>query len=459
MAKKTLKKKKLTGREAWDANKNHTITYDQHLRNKPFSPLATPYSTQGEFDDAVKTTAKGQLQPQLDDWERRRSSETMSHTGRMGDISSIYNAGAKARTDALQRTSSALNNLITMNSGVSDATKAAMMAALRTGQNREGAVAAEMGLADQPDGGQAYLDATEANNDLGGIGMTGQFSTILGGLGRDVGINEVERAESGRGEDVRWNAISKDLGNERTQLTDQLPALQEQARQNLSGTELARSGQAEQQRLGRKQFGLSKAQFDEQKDVNDFQEDLANRSQEETERQGRRGARQTNAQTRLGERAQTETERANSANEDINRKQIEAQTMQLKQDAEAKRGTEEGEMLKAKADRFSAGVSLISKFFTPTKQEQGKNKTKSTYTTRVTHGYDAMVSQLKSATGAGDIEVRQMIMAAVNPGTPYGKRWVDRASREIRTIKNSRVYRKPSGKDVRNPSNSPLGPK
>jgi hypothetical protein len=397
---------------------------------KPFNVLQTPYRTQGDFNTAVNRTARGSIQPALNELQRNRTQETMSHTGRTGDITSMYNAGSDARKAALDRTSTALNSLITLNSGLSGATRDAVAAALRSGQDREQAVAAQLGVAAQPNQGQQYMDAAQAQSDLQGIGLTGQFSEILGGLGRDIGGNEVGRQEASRHEQSRWDDVLAQLKGERRNIMSGLPQAKEQARQNLMTTELQRNAQGVQQGLAERQFGLSKKQFGEQVRQDKFQRGLANRQQVETERQGRSGRGLAKSQER-------EAERHNLVQEAIDIEGVSNTKETLRQQAQQAGDANTKVELQAKAKRFDNGVKILSDYFT---QEQGKNKTRRTYEQRVTHGYSEMVSQLKAATGAGDIEARQMILAAVNASTPWGARWVRRAQQEIRTIKNTKAY-------------------
>lgn len=449
-ARRLSKRKKAKGSFKWPGESGpgrHSISYEAHRGHMPYNPLASPYQTNAQFDEAVNTTAQQGIQPQLDDLTRRGSLEGRSHTGRMNDILSMYNYGTDARQKALTATSNALNSLITSNSGVDEGTRQAMAAALRVGQNREKAVTDQLGLAANPDGGQAYMGATEAQNDIGGIGLTGQFADILGGLGRDVGINEVGRTEANRNENARYGGITDDLSTERTQLNNQLPGLREQARQNLTATELTRQAQKEQQGLARTQQDLAERQFGEQQTQDKFQRGLSRRQQREVERQGRRTAREN-------KRQMTETERANRANENINQQQVEAQKAQILADAQKAGDDTTRAALEAKAKRFDKGVEIITKYLQPLKSETRKSgSTKSTYDARVTHGYDAMLSQLMSATGAGPVEARQMILAAVNTQSEWGKRWVARASREIRSIKNSRAI----AKSKRGPQHTGMG--
>jgi hypothetical protein len=429
----------------------HSVDYETWRARQPFDPLKNPYRTNAQFDAAVESQVQAQLNQLLTAHADTRSDAESAHTGRTGHITDMYNTGSQARQAALDRTIGALNNLTTLNSGLSGATRDAMAAALRGSQATADQVAAQLGVASTPGQGQAYQDATQAAIDLAGIGSAGNYAGLVGGLARDVGINEVSRGEATRAENSRWDALLADLNEEKEGIMGQAAGFRDTARNNLMTQSLAQSAQAEQQRLGRAQHDLNEDQFGEQKVQNREQRRIARRQQAEAERQGRRGARSDN-------RAQTETERANRANEAINAAQVEAQIQQYRDQADQEADAVEGEKLKAKAQRWENGVKIISDYFKPTKGETGKSgKTKSTYAARVTHGYDAMVQQLQAATGAGEIEVRQMILAAVNSGTPYGKRWTDRARREIQRIKNSRIKTTP--KDPRNPSQSPMGPK
>jgi hypothetical protein len=413
----------------------HSISYDQYYGSQPYDPLKNPYRTNAQFQGAINRTADSQLQPRLDDVSRRQTLEESTHTGRNQDIAGLYNTGTQARKDALTAASTALNGLITSNSSLDEGTRQAMNAALRASSDTANKAAGELGVAPVTDNqAKGYQDAVRARTDLGGIGLTGEYSSVLGSLAHDIGTSEVGRREATTNEDARWDSVLRDLTNERTQLKDELPGLREQARQNLTATELTRTGQSEQQRLGRsqeqlanKQFGLTKNQFGEQKKMDKFQRTLSRRQQAEVERGGRRQARQTAAQ-------QAETERSNRANESINVEQIATQRAQIMADAQGATDKATQDELKSKAKRFDKGVEIITDFFKPTKLETGKKNIRKGYNARVTNGYDAMVAQLKSATGAGDIEVRQMILAAVNGQTPWGQRWRIRAQREVATL-------------------------
>lgn len=438
ISKKKSKKRPAKGSYKWPGEKGsgrHSISWEEHRGRMPFRVLDSPYRTNAEFDDAVSRMASGQVQPRLDDLTRRESTASRSHTGRINDITRFYDASSTARQNAITKTSEALNNLISLNSGLSGATQSAMAAALRAGQDREAAVKSQLGLASDPNSGQAYLDATQANTDVSGIGITGEFANILGGLGREVGINEIGRQEARNQEVARNRGVTEDLETERTQLNDELPNLREAARQNLLTSELTRSSTAEQQRIGRAQQGLAERQFGETEKMGRSQRSIARAQQREAERSGR-------TERSLGRAQQRETERSNRANESINERQVQAQILQMESEARNAGDTATADKLKAKAKRFKNGTDLIASFAKPTKGETGKSgKARKTYEQRMIHSYDEMVQQLQSATGAGPIEVRQMILAAVNASSPWGQRWVRRANQEIRSFRNARIYK------------------
>lgn len=442
MAKVSLKKKpsKVTG-ITWPGESgpgHHTVSYATHQGRQKFNPLASPYSTNADFTNAVNNTAQLGIQPQLDENTRETTAATGAHTGRQNDITSMYNINTKARQDALTAAGTALNGLITSNAGADKGTQDAMAAALRAGQDRENAVNAQLGLASQGDGGQAYTNAIQAGNDVGDIGLTGQFASILGGLGRDVGTSEIGRREASDAENNRWDSVYNDLTTGRQQLTDQLPGLREQARQNLSATELARQGQQEQQRLANTQEGLAEDQFGEQKVQDKSQRSLSKRQQTETERSNK-------AQETLSSDQNAETVRSNQAGEAINQAQVDNTRRQLHQDAINAQNTTDAVGAKAKADRFDAGVKLLTDYLKPTKGETRKSgSAKTTYTARVTNGYDAMIQQLMSATGAGPVEAREMVLSAVNPQSPWGRRWTTRAQREIAAERADRLRKRPN---------------
>lgn len=412
MAKKSISKKKGKGKPK-----------KPDPRKAPYDPLRSPYETQGDFDDAVEAAAQGQYQPLYNDWEGRRGTSTRQHTGRVSDIHGMYNTGSEARKAALAQTSTALNNLITLNSGLSGATRDAMSAALRGAQGSADTAARELGVAGtQIDPG--VLSGLGSAVDVSNIGTTGEFASILGGLGRDIGINEVGRQGAVRQEGNRWQGVLDELTKEKTRIEAQLPGFRETARQNLTTTELGRNAQSTQQ-------GLAERQFGEQKTQNRFQRSLSRRQQREQERSNKAGE-------GIQKDAQAETNRSNQANESIQWAQV-RETQRQNDAAIAASGDEnERALLEAKGKRFSEGVKIIDDFFKPTKLETGKKKIRKSYSQRVTHGYDALVSQVSSATGAGYIETRQMILAAVNPSTPWGARWVARANREIQRMREGR---------------------
>jgi hypothetical protein len=379
---------------------------------KPYDPMASQYRTERQFDRAVRRRAEGQLQPLLDDIGSQRTDQESRHTGRMADIDKWANFGLGASRESYDRVNQALNNLITTNAGLSTASQQALAGALRSGAGREAQEAANLGVSGLVDP-EAAIRAGQAMSDLSTLGTLGGLEAIRGESARGIGIAGITGREMAGNEGNRYQAILEGLDKEEGDIRARLPGLIAETRSSMSAEELAKAGQRFQQGLAGKEFGLKER-------GQKFQERLSRRQQTEQERSNR-----------AGESLQQQTINIDSQRVENERRNMEQQIAAATDETQAAE-------LQARADRFNAGIDILTEWFKPTKQETGKKRLRKSYTQRVTHGYEAMVRKLMASTGMGDIEARRVILAATDSSTDWGARWVNRARQEINDIKRRR---------------------
>jgi hypothetical protein len=256
--------------------------------------------------------------------------------------------------------------------------------------------------------------------DVGTLGTLGNLEASRGSAARDIAITGVGGQEAATEEGRRYNAIIKDLTNQRSDVRARLPGIREEVRQQMQNEEMQKASQRFQEGLAGKQFRL-------QKRGQKFQEGLANKQQG------------------LAERAQGETERSNRAGEKLNWAGIRNERARIAQEV-ANAGTDaQKEQAQARGERFNAGVEILTNWFKPSKQEQGKKgkmgpKQQEAYNQRLTHGYTEMVQQVMASTGMGPVEARRVVLAASDRTSDWGKRWVRRAAQEIKDIRRKRAH-------------------
>lgn len=394
-------------------------------KSKPFDPSKPSFKTEKQFRKAVKNRAKAQVQPLLQDIKQRKGEAVSANRARESDIDKYYGYDLGARQSAYDKINTALNGLITGNAGLTEASRDALAAALRGSAGRENEQAALLGAAPTQNP-EAAIRAAGAMGDVSTLGTLGNVEAFRGEAARGIGASGIAHREAGETEGARFNAIMKALAKERTDVRSRLPGIREDVRQTMLGEESQRAAQGFQQELASDQFDFQKKEsgrnFRLQKRGQKFQEDLA-------------------------ERQQTETERANKAGERINMAGVRNERARIKQEVDNAGDDTTREEAKARGERFNAGIEILTSWFKPTKQETGKGgrmgpQKQQAYEQRLVHGYSEMLQQLMASTGMGPLEARQVILAAADRTSEWGKRWVARAQREIGVIKLNRERKK-----------------
>lgn len=96
----------------------------------PYDPLASPYKTQGQFDQAVARTSKAQYQPELDQVNKEETGEKGLHGVRSGENQKIYENYYQQALQAQERAKGALGEIAARQNASTDAGQKALQAAL-----------------------------------------------------------------------------------------------------------------------------------------------------------------------------------------------------------------------------------------------------------------------------------------------------------------------------------------
>jgi hypothetical protein len=379
-------------------------------KNKPYDPTAPSFKTQGGFKKALNKRVKAETQPQRSALASEGRDISSRHRGREADLGKWYGYETQARKDASDAVSKTLNNLITSNQSLGSDNAAALSAALR--QSMEGAQSEATRFGQAPAGPDlgGYGQGAAAQFGVGNIGMLGEFANLGAASGRDIGLSGVGYREAGTKEDSRYQALADDLRARKTEFKSSIPGIRSRIRGEMNTEEQGRQAQRFQQ-------GLANRQQTETESQNDFQQTLADRQQTETEAQN--DATNSIAQQQIG----------------IDQQQVDIQKKQVAKSIKDAKDNGDVEGAKALGQQFSNGVSIVTSFFKPTKQEQGKHRLKKSYNQRTSGGraYNSLLQQIMNTTGAGEVMARRILMTAPNSN------WQSRAAREIEQIKAQRA--------------------
>lgn len=390
-------------------------------RKKRYYPTEEPgFRSRKHFNRHVRRRARRQIQPLLQDIRQRRREAAGAHKAREADIDRFTEYDVGARTTANQRLQEALTGIM---GGVQDLTgdaSAGLQAALRQQADAASASAAELGVA-APGMDPQLLAALGARSAGNRMGLAGEAAGMIGRSAADIGIAGVEGREAGTNELNRYQSIRDALSGERSDVRATLPQLIADMRSKVIQEQLA----MEQQELAEDQFG-------EERRSNRFNRRMGRRQQRLAEDQfGEQKRAGKHARKMARKQAKLDRDSLNLAKEELAQNILNAGSEQEKKHAQAR------------ADRFNAGVELLSAWIKPTDQEQGKGgrmggKKTAAYQQRLIHGYQEMVQQIMASTGMGPVDARRVVLAAADRTSEWGQRWVERAQREIHRIKLNR---------------------
>lgn len=396
----------------------------------PYNPLASPYATQGDFNNAVSTTARQQIQPQLDEFGLQGSQARSAHQNRQNEMQGWYQAESDAQRAGADSLSQANQGILNSLQGSGQDVQAGMAAAIRQSQQSADAEAAKIGgTARQID--PNYLTAIGGYVGAGNLGLAGNIASANARASADIGIAGTGAREAASAEQRRYQGVNDALTQQRTSLLGQLPGLEQNARESLSNTELAREGQSFQEGLANKQFGLSA------------------RAQTESEKSGARSRSSSRSQDQLAQDQFGETKRATRVSEaqqdeqlGIDAKNAETQRKQVLNTAGTDQATAE-----AKGKQFDSGLAILSNAWKWTDADKVYAKDADGFQTKDTdakatrnrvearmHGkFDDIYRQIVAATGMGPGTAYRVMMAGPNAG------WAKEAQKRLAALKQVRM--------------------
>jgi hypothetical protein len=407
----------------------------------PYNPLASPYATQADFNKAVQTTARSQIDPQLGELTYQGKQAQSAHTNRNNEMGGWYTAesdAAKAAQNSLAQANQGILNSLT---GAGQDVQSGMAAAIRAQQEGAQQEASRLGgvaRAVDPN----LLTAMAGYGGAGNMALSGDIAGSNARAAAEVGITGTAARQAAQAEDRRFTGIQQGIGDQRRSLFAQLPGLMEQARQNLSTTELGRAGQSFQQGLARDQFGLqARAQTDSEK--NSARTRSSSRAQDDL------------AQQTFGEQKRAQRVSENQKDTELGISQQNADTQRAQVIAAA---GDNSDIAAAKGKQFDSGLKILQgvlgqskndvvykrdQYGTVTKEVDVK-ATQKNIEARTRGKFDQTLNSIMASTGMGEGTALRVMMAGSNAG------WAKNAAHRLDQLKRGR-------KAIRNAANSGAG--
>jgi hypothetical protein len=411
------------------------------VKPKPYNPLASPYKTQTDFDNAVRNTARGQIDPQLGEIGYQTGQADSAHANRNREMQGWYQAESDAARAGADSLAGANQGILTSLQGQGQDVQAGMAAALRAQQEAANAEAAKLG-------GTArtidpnLLTAIAGYGGAGNMALGGDIASANARASADIGIAGTGAREAAQAEQRRYQGVQQGFNDQRRSLFAELPGLMEQARQNLTTTELGRAGQAFQQGLATDQFGLSQ------------------RAQTDAERNSARSRSSSRAQDKLAQdqfglskkqlaeqkRAQLVSETQRDTELGISQENADTQRAQVIAAA-----GNDADIAKAKGQQFDSGLKILQGVLGQTKndiiyrkdpnskaptKEVDVKATQKRIEARTRGKFDQTLQSIMAATGMGEGTALRVMMAGSNTG------WAKNAADRLNKLKKARKAEK-----------------
>lgn len=396
---------------------------------KPYDPLASPYATQADFDNAVRTTARGQIDPQLGEIGFQTGQADSAHRNRNRELQGWYQAENDAARAGAAGLAGANQGILTSLQGQGQDVQAGMAAALRAQQEASNQTAQSLGATARTIDPN-LLAAVSSYGGAGNMALAGDIAGANTRASADVGISGTAGRQAAEAEQRRYQGVTQGLDDQRRGLFAELPGLMEQARQNLGTSELARSGQAFQQGLATDQFGL------------------ASRAQDDSEKNSARSRSSSRSQDQLAQDTLDEQKRAQLVSEtqrdtELGISQENADTQRAQVIAAA---GQDANVAEAKGKQFDSGLKILQGVLGQTKndvvykkdrygtatKEVDVGKTQARIESRTQGKFDQTLQSIMAATGMGEGTALRVMMAGSNQG------WAKNAAKRLNALKNAR---------------------
>jgi len=427
--KKSLKKKRkpkaTTGRGRPSPRTGGTPAPEVDPMQQPYDPTKSQYGTNQDFENAVGATSRAQIQPGLDDVNAQERAMQSASDRRMQELRGWYDWAYQGNSAAATQAQQALTQAAAAQAAGGQESQDALTAALQGSQATQADLVGNLGgqatdtgqNAALLAGNQQYAGALQA---AANANASSQAQTLQGNL---YGL-QLKGIESGKAEQARRAGLESGYQNQRKDLSNRLPDLQVQSRQQLQELEAARVQLGEAVANRKFQEYLAAQQLDLSKQNQTFQQWLAGE------------------QLDISERGQTESERQGAASRSIARGQFRLDT--AKTAAEIKRLQSEADQTgdknkvaqaKARGERMKNAATMLNEYFKPQSSEYTtsnvdgtKKVTLNTKQYQARLSFDDALQQIRSQAGMGPIDSLRLLRNTL-PSDPFFNRWRQRADR------------------------------
>jgi hypothetical protein len=394
---------------------------------QPYDPTVSQYGTNQDFENAVGANARSQIQPGLDDVNAQERAMQSASDRRMQELRGWYDWAYQGNSAAATQAQNALTQAAAAQAAGGQESQDTLAAALKASQDTQAGLVRNLGGQATDTGQDAQLLA--GNQQYAGAlqaAANANASTYANKLQGDLYGLQLKGIESGKAEQSRRAGLESGFANQRTDLSNRLPDLQTQSRQQMQELEAARVQLGEsvanrkfQEWLSQQQLGLTKQNQTFQQWLAGQQLDISNRSQAESERQG--------ASARSIARGQFQLDSAKTA----------AEIAHMGDQAKQTGDKTKIEQAKARGERMRNAATMINEWLKPTEAEQstsnidGVKKTavdQKAYQDRMKNGFDEVLQQIRSQGGLGPIDSLRLLRNSL-PSNPVFNRWRQRADR------------------------------
>jgi hypothetical protein len=256
---------------------SHAIAPPPAAPKNPYNALASPYRTQGEFNQGAEETAKASWEPKFNEIKQEEEGEKGLAAERESDNISIFNQYSKQAEESFNQAKAALAEIAARQNASTQAGQQTLQAALaNTGVG---------GLAPVTNQGAFMQEASGLGNATNQT-LANEQSEIIGELGKDkiavpqVGLREDEAEDKNKD----LSKLAKYEG-ERDKLTREEPAITEKTRQELMKDEETREANRIQEQIAEQKLGIEKeGKVEAAKEKNQLVRETGKEKNEENER-------------------------------------------------------------------------------------------------------------------------------------------------------------------------------
>lgn len=289
------------------------------------------------LDQKAAAQAQTTLAPQLGELDTASRDAASKHATRIQQQEGWYKGFGDTLGRSFANTTSALNNLISLNNAGAGQSQQILNAALNSGQGSVDQAAAQLGGNRPPSGTANIMASATANADMSRNAIGSNAMGLASAQGQRLALAPIGRIQSGMAENARYGAQDTELSNQRRTVEAQRGALTTKAKTDLENQQF-------QQYLAEQELGLKKKDQTFQQWLGTQNLDLENRKFT----------------------AQTEIDWANVG---VNQRQVEAQLAKIESDTKHAKTGEEKERAKLRGEQWNRGLEALAGYLKPGETE------------------------------------------------------------------------------------------